>query len=58
MDAVERLKEYISVDFDTIMMKIKNGTIKCGKYAKRIKVSNNDKLGKELFTDGRSGKNR
>lgn len=47
MDAVERLKKYENADFDTIILMIKNGTIKCGRYAQKIK--DDSKIGKELF---------
>lgn len=51
MDGAERLIAYEREDFDAIIMKIKNGTIKCGRYAHKVKLKD-IKLGKELFTDG------
>lgn len=59
MDGAERLRTYIHDDFDVIIMNIKNGTIKCGRYAPKVKLRD-IKLGKELFADGRddSGKRR
>lgn len=49
----ERYEKYKDdYDFDRICLLIKRGDIKCGKYAHRIKIKNDYKPGKELFTHG------
>ena len=51
MNVKERYEKYNDEDFDTLMLKIRRGDIKCGKYANRIKIDKNAKIGKELFKD-------
>ncbi len=53
MICADRYNEYKEEYFDTIILKIKRGDIKCGRYANRVKI-NKDKMynGKELFADG------
>jgi hypothetical protein len=55
MKAKSRLEEYKDeTDFDHIMLMIRNGTIKCGKYSHLVKSDKNPNLKrKEFFTDGR-----
>lgn len=54
MECMERFKKYEDEDLDTIMILIKNGTIKSGRYAGRIKLDKDFKTkGKELFQDGK-----
>lgn len=50
MKCINRLNEYKEEDLDTIILKIRNGTIKTGKYSHLVKV-NKDKIlkGKEFF---------
>ena len=56
MTAQERIKQYKEEDFDGIILKIRNGTIKCGKFARKIKIGD-IKIEKELFVNGdRKGK--
>ena len=53
MQCVERYDAYKDADFDTILLKIKNGSIKSGRYAHLVKMDKNFKLkGKEFFKDG------
>ena len=41
--------------FDRVILLIRNGTIKCGKYANCVKIDKNPKIkGKEFFKDGRT----
>lgn len=52
MKSTERYQENKDDDFDMIIMKIKHGEIKCGRYSHRIKVKNkniNPIDEKELF---------
>lgn len=54
MLCVERLKEYEDDDFDHVLLLIKNGTIKSGRYAHTIKINKNIQMnGKEFFNDGK-----
>lgn len=50
----QRYEEYKDEAFDRIIVLIKNGTIKCGKYAHLVKIDE-DKImkGKEFFNDGK-----
>ena len=58
MKCVERLEKYKEDDFDRIMLLIRNGTIKCGKYSHLVKVNENKLMkGKEFFNDERSDDN-
>lgn len=54
MNGAERLKEYPpSESFDRIILYIKTGKIKCGKYSDRVKIKKNKIIkDKELFTNG------
>lgn len=55
MECRTRYDEYKDEYFDTVLLKIKRGDIKCGKYAHRVKISNKkDYDGKELFKNGKS----
>lgn len=50
MNCKERLMKYRNESFDTIMLLIRNGTIKCGRYAHLVKIDKNKIIkGKELF---------
>lgn len=52
MKCTERLDKYKEDDFDRIMLLIKNGTIKCGKYSHLVKVNENKIMkGKEFFNE-------
>lgn len=54
MKCVSRYKKYANESFDVIMIKIRNGTIKCGKYAHLVKIKKDFKVNeKELFSDGK-----
>lgn len=50
----QRYETYKDEPFDRIIVLIKNGTIKCGRYAHLVKVDE-DKImkGKEFFNDGK-----
>lgn len=53
MSPAERVHTYYRDYLDTLILKIKRGDIKCGKYANRVKIDKNfDTGGKELFKDG------
>lgn len=57
MISTERYEEYKdSRDFDRIILLIKSGKIKCGRFANRIKIDKHFKIGKELFGNVRSGR--
>jgi len=48
-----RFEQYKDEDFDKVILFIKNGTIKCGKYAHLVKVDEGKLMkGKEFFNDG------
>lgn len=52
---ITRYDKYKDESFDIIMLKIKTGVIKCGKYSHLVKVDPKDESilkEKELFTDG------
>ena len=54
MQCVDRYQKYKTEDFDVILLKIRNGSIKCGKYSGLVKIDKDYKLkGKEFFNDGR-----
>lgn len=54
MKCIDRLQEYGEMDLDQIILLIRNGTIKSGKYAHLVKIDKNKKMnGKELFADGK-----
>lgn len=53
MDPMERLKLYRTESLDAVMLEIKNGNIKCGKYSHLVKVDPKKRMkGKVLFKDG------
>lgn len=50
MKCTERLKKYEDTEFDVIILQIRNGTIKTGRYSHLVKVKDGkDIKGKELF---------
>ena len=50
MQCVERYNKYKDESLDTIILKIRNGTIKCGRYAHLVKIDSKKILkGKEFF---------
>ena len=50
MKCIERFEKYRDDDFDRIILLIKNGTIKCGKYSHLVKVDEDKPIkGKTLF---------
>lgn len=54
MNAFDRYSHYKEESFDRVILLIRNGTIKCGKYANCVKIDKNPKIkGKEFFKDGR-----
>lgn len=59
MLAQERYEEYNDSEFDVILMKIRNGTIKSGRYSHLVKIDKNkvysDKH-KEFFTENKGDK--
>lgn len=55
MKCIDRLQEYEETDLDQIILLIRNGTIKSGKYAHLVKIDKDKKMnGKELFADGKN----
>lgn len=53
MQAITRLNKYKDTEFDKIILMIRNGTIKSGRYSHLVKVDKNARAkGKEFFTDG------
>lgn len=55
MKAIERFKHYRDVELDKILIDIRNGTIKCGRYAHLVKVDPDKKIkGKVLFKNEKS----
>ena len=59
MKCISRFQQYRNDDFDQILIKIRNGTIKSGRYAHHVKVDGDKKLieGK-LFADGKSSETK
>lgn len=55
-ECVERMYDYIDLDFDQIMIGINKGDIKCGKYSHLVKINDKIMKGKEFFKDGNDGK--
>lgn len=54
MLCADRFDEYKDESLDTIILKIRNGTIKCGKYAHLVKIDDKKEMkGKEFFTNGK-----
>lgn len=53
MSPAERLKKYEDVELDRVMLLIKRGEIKTGKYSHLVKIDK-DKIvkGKEFFNNG------
>jgi len=53
MECADRYERYKDESLDLVILKIRNGSIKCGKYANLVKIDKNYKLkGKEFFNDG------
>jgi hypothetical protein len=46
---IDRLKQYQDESFDRILIKIRKGEIKCGKYAHLVKVDQKKKLKGKVF---------
>lgn len=53
MKCVERFKEYEDEDLDRIILLIRNGTIKAGRYSHLVKVDNKKMKGKVFFKNGK-----
>ena len=52
MESADRYNQYKETkELDRIIILIKRGTIKCGKYANRIKIDKTKMSRKELFTN-------
>lgn len=55
MKCVDRFTKYRDDELDRILINIRNGNIKSGKYAHLIKIDENTKIkSKELFGDEKS----
>lgn len=51
---IERYEELKDESFDTILALIRNGRLKCGRYANLVKIDKKKtKIGKELFKNER-----
>lgn len=54
MQCIERYDQYKEDDFDNVLLFIKIGKIKSGRYAHLVKIDKDKKMnGKELFADGK-----
>ena len=54
MQCKDRYEEYKDEYFDVVIMKIKRGDIKCGRYSHLVTIDKNKKYdGKELFKNGK-----
>ena len=51
MKCVDRYKKYQDESFDRILIKIRKGEIKCGKYSHLVKIDHNKKLKGKVFFD-------
>lgn len=52
MKCINRYEEFKDYDFDKIILAIRRGNIKCGRYSHLVKVNENKILkGKEFFKD-------
>jgi len=59
MKCISRFEKYRGDDLDGIILSIKNGTIKVGKYSHLVKVDGNKVIDrKELFADGKNSKSK
>ncbi len=72
MRCIDRFQKYRKEDMDKILLDIRNGNIKCGKYSQLVKVDENKPLKeghlfkdmgneikiKELFKDGKSSETK
>lgn len=57
MKCVSRYKQYKDDDLDSIILKIRSGIIKPGKYSHLVKIDKDKKMnGKEFFNDGKNSK--
>jgi len=53
MNCIDRYEQYKDEDFDRIIMNIRKGIIKSGRYAHLVKVNKKKIIkDKELFTNG------
>lgn len=54
MKCIDRFQKYRSDDFDKILIDIRNGNIKSGKYAHLVKIDEDKRMKEgELFKDGK-----
>jgi N-acetylglucosamine-6-phosphate deacetylase len=52
LKCIDRFQKYREDDFDQIILKVRNGTIKPGKYAHLVKVDDDKKMkGCEFFNE-------
>ena len=52
MKCIDRYNTYKDEDLDRVILLIRNGTIKCGRYAGMIKINKKEKMkGKVFFND-------
>lgn len=55
---VERYHKYKDDDFDAIMLRIRNGSIKCGRYAHLVKVDKNANIDRKELFNGKHSKGK
>ena len=54
MQCIDRYEEYKDLDLDRILLAIRKGSIKAGRYSHLVKVNKNKIIkDKELFKDGK-----
>lgn len=54
MKCLDRYEKYGNESLDMVMLLIRNGTIKSGRYAHLVKIDKNKLMkGKEFFNDGK-----
>ena len=58
MNAIQRFSKYRDDDFDRVMLLIKNGTIKSGKYSHLVKVDKDKKINDKEFFNHEDSKSK
>lgn len=61
MKSIDRYQKYKEEDFDTIILKIRSGEIKSGRYSRLVKIDKNKKFSdnrKEYFNGSENSKSK
>ena len=59
MRCIDRFQKYRKEDMDKILLDVRNGNIKCGKYSHLVKIDENKPLKEgKLFNDGKSSETK